>query len=76
MPENKPATPAQERTQKTWVNVSVTEYPGSDGKPKEAPKPGEVITGAKDGWPPKWVVDQGLVVEQGSDEAARLEGSK
>ncbi len=70
MPETKP-TPAQERAQTTWVNKTVTEYPGADGTAKH-PEPGDVITDAKDGWPPKWVVDQGCVVEDGTVEAEHL----
>jgi hypothetical protein len=38
-------------------------YPGADGKPKRA-KPGNKITDAADGWPPKWVVDSGWVQVQ------------
>jgi len=50
-----------------WENISLSEYPGADGKPKY-PKPGDVITEAAQGWPPKWVVDAGYVKPAKSKE--------
>jgi len=50
-----------------WEVVSLTEYPGADGTPK-FPEPGDVITEAAKGWPPKWVVDAGLVKPATSEE--------
>jgi hypothetical protein len=43
-----------------WENVSVTAYPGADGKEKH-PEPGDLITDAAEGWPPDWVVDAGHI---------------
>ena len=71
------STPAEVRTSKTYVsNVNKLKYPLKD-KTTGRVNAGEVCKNAADNWPPKWVVDAGLVrpVEEpsksGNEEEAK-----